>query len=189
MTSTLYDQDFYAWANQQAALLRAGKLADADVEHIAEKIESMGRSEKRELVNRLTVLMLHLLKWQFQPGLRGNSWRLIIEEQRYRLEDPLADNPSLKARLDQSMRDAYRLALVEAERESGLARSTFPPSCPYGFEQVVSAEYCRISTCHVQSGPESDAGHDDTHADDDSAAIKLCLSVPSPILMDVSRQG
>ena len=69
--AALYDQDFYAWANEQAALLRAGKLSAADIEHIAEEIESMGKTEKRELVNRLAVLMLHLLKWQFQPGLRG----------------------------------------------------------------------------------------------------------------------
>jgi len=73
--SQLYDRDFYAWTHEQAGLLRSGQLARADIENIAEEIESMGRSEKRELVNRLTVLLLHLLKWQFQPGLRGNSWR------------------------------------------------------------------------------------------------------------------
>ena len=114
MKNSLYDRDFYAWANEQAALLRAGRLAEADIENIAEEIETMGRSEKRELINRLTVLLLHLLKWQFQPALHGNSWRLTIEEQRYRLEDHLKDNPSLKAQLGQAMRDAYRLALVEA---------------------------------------------------------------------------
>jgi uncharacterized protein DUF29 len=92
MTKTQYDHDFYAWSTEQAGLLRAGRLAEADIEHIAGEIESMGRSEKRELVNRLTVPLLHLLKWQFQPGLRGNSWRLSIEEQRYRLEDHLNDN-------------------------------------------------------------------------------------------------
>ena len=108
MKNSLYDRDFYAWANEQAALLRAGRLAEADIENIAEEIETMGRSEKRELINRLTVLLLHLLKWQFQPALHGNSWRLTIEEQRYRLEDHLKDNPSLKAQLGQAMRDAYR---------------------------------------------------------------------------------
>jgi hypothetical protein len=83
--ATLYDQDFHAWANEQAALLRAGRLSEAGIAHIAEEIESMGRSEKRELVNRLAVLLTHLLKWQHQPGHRGNSWRLAIEEQRERL--------------------------------------------------------------------------------------------------------
>ena len=141
MSNSLYDLDFYAWANQQASLLRAGRLTEADIEHIAEEIESMGRSEKRELVNRLTVLFLHLLKWRFQPGLRSNSWRLTIEEQRYRLEDHLKDNPSLKAQLGQAMRDAYRLALVEAERETGLARTTFPTECPYAYDEAMSPDF------------------------------------------------
>ncbi|MDB5403269.1 MAG: hypothetical protein JWQ55_5287 [Rhodopila sp.] len=65
----LYDHDFYAWANEQAALLRDGRFSEADMAHIAEEIESLGKTEKRELVNRLSVLLLHLLKWQFQPAL------------------------------------------------------------------------------------------------------------------------
>jgi Domain of unknown function DUF29 len=141
MSKTQYEHDFYAWSIEQAALLRAGKLAEADIAHIAEEIDSMGRSEKRELVNRLTVLLLHLLKWRFQPGLRGNSWRLSIEEQRYRLEDHLGDNPSLRSQLDVAVRDAYRLALIEAERETGLARSTFPPVCPFAFEQAMNVDF------------------------------------------------
>ena len=138
---SLYDADFYAWANEQAALLRAGKLEAADIAHIAEEIESMGRSEKRELVNRLAVLLTHLLKWRFQPGLRGNSWRLTIEEQRYRLADHLADNPSLKALLPEASVNAYRLALIEAERETGLARSTFPVPCPWSFAEIMAADF------------------------------------------------
>jgi len=82
----LYDRDFYAWANEQAALLRAGKLSDADVANIAEEIESMGRSEKRELVSRLVVLLLHLLKWQYQPARRGRSWQVTIENTRDELD-------------------------------------------------------------------------------------------------------
>lgn len=141
MSASLYDHDFYAWANEQAILLRAGKLAAADIEHIAEEIESMGRSEKRELVNRLVVLLLHLLKWQFQTALRGNSWRLSIEEQRYRLADHLNDNPSLKAKLNQAIHDAYRLALIEAERETGMVRAIFPAFCPWSFEQIMDAGF------------------------------------------------
>jgi hypothetical protein len=139
--NSLYDLDFYAWANEQATLLRAGRLAEADIENIAEEIESMGRSEKRELINRLTVLMLHLLKWEFQPALRGNSWRLTVEEQRYRLDNHLRDNPSLKAQLEQAMRDAYRLTLVVAERETGLPRSTFPDDCPYSFDEAINPHF------------------------------------------------
>ncbi len=122
-------------------MLRAGRVSEADIENIAEEIESIGRSEKRELVNRLTVLFLHLLKWRFQPGLRSNSWRLTSEEQRYRLEDHLKDNPSLKGQLGQAMPDAYRLALVEAERETGLARTTFPTECRYTFDEAMSPDF------------------------------------------------
>ena len=139
--SSLYEQDFYAWANEQAALLRAGKLSAADIEHIAEEIDSMGRTERRELVNRLAVLLLHLLKWEFQPGLRGNSWRLTIKEQRFRLADHLADNPSLKATLPETTANAYRLALVEAERETGLAEATFPAACPWTFAQIMAEDF------------------------------------------------
>lgn len=138
---TLYDRDFYAWANEQAALLRTGQLSAADIEHIAEEIESMGRSEKRELVNRLAVLLLHLLKWQFQPGLQGNSWRLTIREQRLRLKNHLKDNPSLKATLPDSMQDAYEIAVVEAERETGLPESGFPAVCPWLFDEIMSADF------------------------------------------------
>jgi hypothetical protein len=137
----LYDQDFYAWANEQAGLLRAGRLSEADIEHIAEEIDSMGRSEKRELVNRLTVLLVHLLKWQFQPVLRGNNWRLTLEEQRNQLEDHLADNPSLKSLVQEAIAAAYRNALLGTSRETGLNRSTFPVTCPWSFEQIIDLAF------------------------------------------------
>src|ERR1700748_585848 len=109
-----YDRDFYAWANEQAALLRAGKLGEADFKHIAEEIESMGKTEKRELVSRLTVLLLHLLKWRFQPEKRSASWEASIRVQRNRLIDHLEDNPSLKPFLSQALANAYRDARLEA---------------------------------------------------------------------------
>ena len=139
--SSLYERDFYAWADQQARLLRAGNLAAADFPNIIEEIESMGRSEQRELVNRLVVLLLHLLKWRFQPSLRGHSWRLSIREQRLRLAAHLEDNPSLKAKLDLALGRAYPLPLIEAERETGLAESTFPQVCPFSFAQVMDANF------------------------------------------------
>ena len=108
MSNSNYERDFYAWANEQAALLRAGQLGQADIEHIAEEIASMGRTEKRELVNRLAILLSHLLKWRHQPALRGNSWRLTIEDQRDQLEDHLSDNPSLKASLSEAIKAGYR---------------------------------------------------------------------------------
>ena len=140
MSNSLYDRDFYAWANEQAALLRAGRLTEADIENIAEEIDSIGRGEKRELINRLAVLLTQLLKWQYQPALRGNSWRLTIEEQRYRLENHLSDYPSLKSQLSQARQDAYKLAFVQTERETGLARP-FPTPCPFTYEEAVNPDF------------------------------------------------
>jgi hypothetical protein len=137
----LHDQDFYAWANEQARLLRAGLLSEADIEHIAEEIESMGKTEKRELVSRLTVLLLHLLKWQFQPSRHGASWEVTIRNQRRDIVDHLADNPSLKARLPETMAAAYERAADSAYAETGLARSVFPPACPWSFEQMMSPDF------------------------------------------------
>ncbi len=141
MSNTLYERDFYAWTTEQAALLRAGKLDRLDVENIAEEIESMRRSEKRELVNRLAVLLTDLLKWRFQPGFRGNSWRLTIEEQRDRLREHLCDSPSLNAHLDQAIADAYRHARREGERETGLPRATFPAACPFTRDDVMNEDF------------------------------------------------
>ena len=81
-----YDRDFHAWVLQNAALLRQGKLDALDLEHIAEELESMGASERRELLHRLQILLLHLLKYQFQPERRGKSWRLTINHQRTAIE-------------------------------------------------------------------------------------------------------
>ena len=140
MRST-YDTDFFAWANEQAALLRSGKLTEADIEHIAEEIESMGRTEKRELVNRLIVLLAHLLKWKFQPKQRGRSWLLTIKEQRNGVADHLADNPSLKSKTEEAMKTAYRSAILQAAKETAIDEDGFPAVCPWTFEQAMDAEF------------------------------------------------
>ena len=137
MSATLYEHDFYAWANEQAALLRAGNLSAADIENIAEEIESMGRSERRELVSRLTVLLLHLLKWQYQPERRGASWEASIANTRDQLGVHLRDNPSLKAQLPESIAAAYRYARRDAAGETSLRISTFPAVCPWSVEQAM----------------------------------------------------
>jgi hypothetical protein len=139
--STLYDRDFYAWSQQQAALLRAGELQRADIEHIAEEIESMGKTEKRELISRLTVLVLHLLKWRFQPAKRAASWEASVKVQRNRLMDHLDDNPSLKPLAPSALATAYRDAVIEAIAETGLPEPTFPEVCPWTFEQVLNAKF------------------------------------------------
>ena len=139
--SATYESDFYAWTREQAALLRSGDVAAADLAHIAEEIESMGRTERRELVNRLAVLVTHLLKWRFQPGHRGASWRSTIREQRLRLSLHLADNPSLKAFMDDAFAKAYALAVIAAARETGLPDSLFPVAPPFGATQAMDADF------------------------------------------------
>lgn len=138
--SDLYEADFYAWANEQAAHLRAGRLHAADIAHIAEEIESMGRGEKRELTSRLAVLLAHLLKWQAQPALRGRGWLLAIREQRRQVAEVLADNPSLRPRLPALLAEAHEDALLAAQRETGLSESAFPAVCPWTFAQAMEDE-------------------------------------------------
>jgi hypothetical protein len=137
----LYDQDFYAWANEQAGLLRAGRLSEADIEHIAAEIESMGKAEKRELVSRLRVLLLHLLKWRFQPSRRGASWEGSIINTRDELEEHLCDNPSLKSRVADAVEVVYRRAVVDAVTETTLKKTSFPLSCPWTYEQMMDPDF------------------------------------------------
>jgi hypothetical protein len=139
--TTLYDQDFYAWSREQAELLRAGELARADLEHLAEEIESMGKTEKREFVGRLTVLLLHLLKWKFQPEAQGNSWRLSIVNTRDEIVDLLDDNPSLKSQIDGIVRSAYRYARRKAAIETGHGEEAFPAECPWPFERAMDGDF------------------------------------------------
>jgi hypothetical protein len=138
MTTVNHDSDFYAWAMEQAGLLRAGKLHEIDTANLIEEIESMGRSEKRELENRLVILLLHLLKWQFQPSHRGRSWRLTIEEQRREIPYVLEDNPSLKSALDDIVERAYAKAAKAAASETDLPVLTFPQECPWSFDSALS---------------------------------------------------
>ncbi|WP_233977917.1 DUF29 domain-containing protein, partial [Pectobacterium versatile] len=70
------------WSNEQAELLRSGKFSEIDCENIAEEIADVGKSEQRELANRMAVLIAHLLKWKYQPERRGSSWEKTIKAQR-----------------------------------------------------------------------------------------------------------
>jgi len=136
-----YQKDFYGWTQEQAALLKAGRLDELDVSNLAEELEAMGRSEKRELEHRLIVLLIHLLKWRYQPSRRGNSWRLTIEEQRLEVFDVLSDNPGLKPRLDELFHSAYKKARLRAANETGLDKTDFPSTCPWSIAGVLDDEY------------------------------------------------
>ena len=131
-----YQADFYRWTQEQAKLLRNRQIEGIDWDNLAEEVEDMGRSEKRQLESRLEVLIMHLLKWQFQPGFRSRSWQLTVKEQRLRLDKLIKENPSLKSSLEDSVIKVYPLAVIGAEKETGL--SSFPESCPYQIEEIVS---------------------------------------------------
>ena len=141
MTAVQYEKDFYAWAMWNAKALREGNLSEVDVEHVAEEIESMGKSEKRELYNRLVVLLAHLLKWQFQPDCRGKSWRLTISEQRRQIQFLLKESPSLQASLEDALQAAYPDSVRLALLETGFIDSPFPAECPYGMNEVLEEDY------------------------------------------------
>ena len=136
-----YETDFYAWTSHNAELLRARRFDEIDFENIAEEIEDMGGNYKRELMSRLKVLLVHLLKWKFQPVLKCNSWRLTIEEQRDELIDLLKTSPSLKYNLNERLEDIYKRSLIRAENETGISRKDFPKECPFSLEQVLDTEF------------------------------------------------
>jgi hypothetical protein len=134
---SLYDQDYYQWTQEQAGLLKIGALSQLDVENLIEEIESMGKSQKKELINRLTVLIAHLLKWDYQPERRGRSWELTIKAQRIQIRRHISENPSLKSMLLNAVILAYEVATLSAAAETGLSESTFPETCPYSVEYLL----------------------------------------------------
>ena len=137
----LYEQDFFLWTQQMAIALREGQLDQLDLENLAEEIESVGRSEKRELISRLRVLLIHLLKWQFQSERRSHSWQSTITEQRIQLELVLEDSPSLKGLVPNLLKGAYQQARVKAADETQLAIATFPEHCPYALADILRSDF------------------------------------------------
>jgi hypothetical protein len=133
---TAYEHDFYAWLMHNASLLQMGQLTDIDSTNIAEELESMGKSQQRALLSRLSVLLAHLLKWQYQSAMRSRSWSNTIDIQREDIADLLTDSPSLKAKLEQKLDKAYYRAKRLAENETGISQTQFPETCPYVLEQV-----------------------------------------------------
>ena len=132
-----YETDFHAWALANAALLRAGRVVEADVAHIAEELESMAGKDRKELTSRLMQLLWHLLKWQYQPERAGGSWASTINIQRAEIEVLLDENPSLHAILPERFAVAYAKARRFAAGETGLPAATFPDTCPFTIEQTL----------------------------------------------------
>lgn len=137
----LYDSDFYGWTQEQASLLRSQKWNLLDVENLIEEIESLGRQERQELVNRLGILLGHLLKWQYQPDQQSSSWLATIREQRRKITKLIEQNPSLKPYLEEAFKEAYEDGLDLAVRETNLPYQTFPEGCPYTLGQTLNPQF------------------------------------------------
>jgi hypothetical protein len=136
-----YEEDLVLWTKRQAALIRARQLDLVDWDNVAEEIESSGIGDRRELGSRLEVLMMHLLKWQFQPMHRSRSWRSTIRNQRGRIERVLKQSPSLRREVAELSREEYAVAREAASAETGLALRTFPKSLPCTPGQLLDEEF------------------------------------------------
>jgi hypothetical protein len=136
-----YEEDFYAWTVEQARLLRAGDLSAIDIANIAEELESMGRSDRRAIESRLTVLLSHLLKWQMQPAMRSTNWSGTIREQRRQIERLLRESPSLRPFVAEALSEAYGEAREDAVEETGLPETEFPIACPFTSDEVLSRTF------------------------------------------------
>jgi hypothetical protein len=132
-----YDQDLYSWAIEQAALLRAGKIAEADALNIAEEIDDVGNEQYDKLESALRLILLHLLKWDHQPERRSRSWRQSIEVQRNHFHKVLRKNPGLKALVDEAIAEAYDDARLEAAGEVDRDERSFSAKCPYPLDVIL----------------------------------------------------
>jgi hypothetical protein len=139
--SATYDEDIYTWSLEQAILLRTRQFDQIDLEHIIEEVEDMSKSERRALQSFLETLLMHLLKWQFQPAYQGRSWKFTIIEQRKRIESHLEENPGLKSKLPELVEKAYGYAVTGAVCETGLAVKVFPQECPWSYEQFTNPDF------------------------------------------------
>ncbi|MCI4624930.1 MAG: DUF29 domain-containing protein [Candidatus Magnetoovum sp. WYHC-5] len=138
---SLYERDFYQWGLYNAELLRQGRFAEIDVENIAEEIEGMSRSYKRELFSRLSVLITHLLKWQYQYKKRSRSWSKTVYTQRREIKIVLKFSPSLKYNIEIIINDAFEDAKFEFEKQTKISKDILPAICPYTFKQLSDYDF------------------------------------------------
>ncbi len=137
----LYETDYLAWVELTISKLRSQDLAAIDWENLIEEIDNMGKSTRSSLKSNLRVILLHLLKWQYQPSHRSRSWQSSIIEHRLRIEDAFAESPSLRRYFIEVFGDAYTGAIQLASSETGISQKTFPKTCPYTPEQVLDADF------------------------------------------------
>lgn len=139
--TSLYEQDFYLWTQTMAAALRLGNFTQLDLQNLIEEVDALGRRDRRELERRLTTLLMHLLKWQFQPEMRSGSWRGTIAEQRLRITKLLKESPSLRSPFEQLLLPCHEDARLLASAETSLAIETFPENCPYKLSQTLDIAF------------------------------------------------
>ena len=133
----LYEKDEHLWLFENARLLREGHLDLADIEHIAETLEEMGKRDLREILSRMRVLNSHLLEWIYQKDRRGNSWNYTITEQRIQIKEEFEDSKTLENHARDNFKKSYNKARELASAETGLVITTFPEDPPYTFEEAL----------------------------------------------------
>jgi len=138
---SLYETDFFAWTQAQAELLRHQQWNQLDLPNLIEEIESLGRQQRQELRNRLSILIGDLLKWQYQPQMRTRSWLATIRIQRIDIQDLVVDNPSLQPYLEGTVQQAYSKGVALAVAETNLPFTTFPQDCSYSIEEILSDRF------------------------------------------------
>jgi hypothetical protein len=141
MTTPTYETDFYAWAQQQAQALRAKDWAALDVDHLAEEVEDLRKTERRGVRSQLRLILSHLLKWRYQPDKRTDSWRSTIANGRVLVQEDLEDIPSLAPELETLAAWAYPRARRDAAQETDLPLATFPEACPWTIAQVLNEDF------------------------------------------------
>jgi len=140
-TPVRYEEDFVAWAAETALLLRERRFDEIDMESLAEEVDAMAGRDRREVVNRLITLLMHLLKWQHQPAKRSRSWQSTIAMQQDKLDLLFEDSPSLKRGLAAAVTRAYPRAVGRAAIQTGLPADTFAPRCPFSVDQILDQAY------------------------------------------------
>jgi hypothetical protein len=136
-----YDQDLVRWARETAELIREGSWQAVDVEHLAEELEDLSKSERRAIASQLVRLLLHLLKWQYQPERRSDSWIDSITDARLQIELAIQDSPSLRSYPNQVLAQSYQRARRSAAMQTGQPLATFPETCPYRLEQALDEAF------------------------------------------------
>ncbi len=141
LTAPEFDADYVLWVERQIEIIRERSFSLLDVDNLAEELEYLLNKRKRGLRSSLRQLMLHLLKCEYQPALRSNSWIRSICNQRRRIEDLLEESPSLKSFLPTYIEAEYCRAVQQAVLETGLAKTAFPPTLPYSEQQLLDFDF------------------------------------------------